>query len=253
MEVKNTLNYDFEKSFERLDGILSTAGDYTEKDTIPGRNELTFTNGYYLNCYAVFVDIRESSQLPQKHTKPVLAKIYRCYISEIVAIMQSYENCKEVNIVGDCVSGIFMRGIKDDVLQPFNAAAHINSLVNTLNYKLKSKSYETIKIGIGIAVGKALMIKAGYSGSSLNDVVWMGDVVNEASNLCNIANKQGNEVIVLSEAVYNDLSGQKGGRTLEKPYQEMLTKTQNNNYTGNLINIGMDDWLKNKQGLPLTD
>ena len=31
------------------------------------------------------------------------------------------------------------------------------------------------------------MVQAGYSGSGLNEVVWMGDVVNEASNLCGYA------------------------------------------------------------------
>lgn len=28
------------------------------------------------------------------------------------------------------------------------------------------------------------MIKAGYSGSTINDVVWMGEVVNVAAKLC---------------------------------------------------------------------
>ena len=32
------------------------------------------------------------------------------------------------------------------------------------------------------------MVKAGYSGSGINDVIWMGDVVNTA---CHLANKAG--------------------------------------------------------------
>lgn len=39
------------------------------------------------------------------------------------------------------------------------------------------------RVGIGLAYGRALMIKAGYKGSTINEVVWMGDVVNEASKL----------------------------------------------------------------------
>ncbi len=33
--------------------------------------------------------------------------------------MQDFSNCKEINIVGDCVSGIFSHNTKDDVMQPF--------------------------------------------------------------------------------------------------------------------------------------
>ena len=243
MEVKNNLNYDLSNSILRIDEYLNNQGEYEERHAIPTRSQLTFSNGFYVDCYAVFVDIRSSSQLPQLHQKRVLAKIYRSYISELTAIMQEFDNCKEVNIVGDCVSGIFCRNNKDDVMQPFQAAYTINGIIKVLNYKLEKKGWSTIKIGIGIASGKALMIRAGYKGSGLNDVVWMGDVVNQASNLSNIANKNGNNVIVVSEGVYNDLYGKLGENNV--PYQEMLTKVNfyNDFYSGNIVLTTIQNWL----------
>ena len=243
MEVKQTYHYDFEASLARIDNVLKTNGDYADAEEIPSRDSLTYSNGYYLNCYALFVDIRDSSQLPQRHQKKVLAKIYRSYISELTAIMQSFENCKEVNIVGDCVSGIFTCACKDDVMEPFRAAFTINAIVQVLNIKMAKKGYTDIRIGIGLAKGKALMIQAGYKGSGLNDVVWMGDVVNHASNLCNLANKNGNDVIVVSDEVYNDLEGFTGH--LNKPYQEMLWKPYGKDYyTGDVIRIDIENWIK---------
>lgn len=248
MEVKTTYAYDFDKSLERLDNYLETSGPYSEKDSIPARKDLSYTNGYYVPCYALFVDIRDSSHLPQKHRKPVLAKIYRCYISELVAIMQSYANCKEINIVGDCVSGVFAYNTQADVLQPFRAAYQINSLVHILNYKLSKKNYENIKIGIGIAKGTALMVQAGYKGSAIEDVVWMGDVVNKASHLCNHANKGGYDyAMLISGDVYNDLKGYNGGRNNDQPYQSMFTLLANDIYGGNIISIYMDDWLQKQK------
>lgn len=246
MEVKNTYQYDFDASLARIDNVLNTNGDYTEAAEIPSRDDLTYTNGYYLNCYALFVDIRDSSQLPQRHQKKVLAKIYRSYISELTAIMQSFENCKEINIVGDCVSGIFTCACKEDVMEPFRAAFTINAIVQVLNIKMANKGYTEIRIGIGLAKGKALMIQAGYKSSGLNDVVWMGDVVNHASNLCNLANKNGNDVIVVSDEVYDDLEGFTGH--LNKPYQEMLWKPYGKDYyTGDVIRIDIENWInKNK-------
>lgn len=246
MEVKNTCNFDFDKSFSRIDSYLNESVEYGDVANIPARSSLSFSNGYYVNCYALFVDIRESSQLPEIHQKRVLARIYRSYISELTAIMQSYENCKEVNIIGDCVSGIFSSTKKEDVLQPFGASYYINSIVNVINYKLAKKGYNNIKIGIGLAKGKALMIQAGYKGSGLNDVVWMGDVVNKASNLCNIANKKGNDVIVVSDEVYTDLSGYNGYNNI--PYQEMLHKPSGSDYyTGDIILVNIESWINSQK------
>lgn len=41
-----------------------------------------------------------------------LARLYRAYISEMVAIVNSFKTCKEINIVGDCVSAMFAGDIE---------------------------------------------------------------------------------------------------------------------------------------------
>ena len=243
-------NYDFNKSVERIDSIL-TSGVFFEKSGIPNSECLTYTNGYYIDCYAIFIDIRNSSKLPSKYRRDVLAKIYRAYISEITAIFQSCDSCKEVNIAGDCVWGIFEAQKKEDVNNVFRAAYTSNSMVNIMNYKLlkKLENDEYIKIGIGIAKGRALMVKAGYSGSGLNDTIYMGEVVNHASNLCSNGNKNNIQTIVISDTVFKDLAGYNGH--LNKPYQSMFDKfTDHDNiyYHGNIIRVDMDEWLSLQRG-----
>ena len=246
MEVKTTINYDFDKSVKRIDDMLNTSGEFEKTDDIQKRKNLTYDNGYYLDCYALFVDIRDSSKLPSIHKKYVLTKLYRSYISEVTAIMQSYPNCKEINIVGDCVNGIFAYKTRDDVMQPFEAAYKINGIVKVLNYKSGKKGYQPIKIGIGIAKGQALMVQAGYKGSGLNDVIWMGNVVNQASNLCGCANKNGNELINVSQEVYDDLQGKLGYNYV--PYQNMLHKPYGKDfYTGNIILRSIEEWLEKQK------
>ena len=81
------------------------------------------------------------------------------------------------------------------------------------------------------------MIKAGYKGSSINEIVWMGDVVNGASKLCSVANKgYGNEPIMVANVIYNNLDDKK---------KSLLTPNyQYSCYHGNIINTNMDDWCK---------
>lgn len=237
--------YNFLKSFDRIDEILNAPSTYEELDYIPKRDKLTFTNGYYVKCNAIFIDVRGSSSLPQKYRRPSLAKLYRSYISELVAILNSFEECKEVNIVGDCVSGIFEAQKKDDTRAIYESAFTILSLVKTLNYKLCLKNISPIEVGIGIAKGRALMIKAGYNGSTISDVVWMGDVVNEASNLCSLANKEYPRPLVVSESVFNDLTTRSQG-FFEKAKQT-TPKGDKYIYHANVIYREMQDWLDNAQ------
>lgn len=229
--------YKFNDSLERIDEILDASNDqFEEKDAMPSRDELTFTNGFYVNCTALFVDICDSSDLTDYHERPVLAKIYRSFISEMVALLNSLKSCKEVSINGDCVWGVYDTPMKSDIDDVFTLAVRAGSLVDVLNYKLEKKKYKTYKVGIGIDDGRALMIKAGYNGSGINDVVWMGDVVNQACHLCSDAN-QGlfDNRIFLSNVIYNNLNNYN---------KSFCTKdNQRDIYQSNAVNVSMNNWI----------
>lgn len=131
-----------------------------------------------------------------------------------------------------------------EVNHPFSAAYIINGIIQVLNKKLKAKGYNTVKIGIGIAKGDAFMVQAGYKGSGLDDVIWMGNVVNYACHLCGSANKNGNSIINISEEVYDDLEGKIGYNSV--PYQSMMQRPDGENYyTGNVIQRSIEEWLEN--------
>ena len=236
----NYINYDFEKSRERIDDILKTEDkSFEEVDKIPSRDKLTFNNGFYVNkTSALFVDIRESSKLPSNYKRPVLARIYRSYISEVVAVINGNYWCAEININGDCVWGVFDAHKKKQIDSVFATAAEISSVIDTLNCKYKKKGIEPLVVGIGLAFGRVLMIKAGYKGSGLNDIVWMGEVVNESSNLCSYGNKTWNDdEIMVSDDFRENLND----------HNKSLLKwnISRSCYHGNVINLVTNKWIEN--------
>jgi class 3 adenylate cyclase len=246
----NWRNYTSDESDRRILEILDApSGLYEELDYIPNRDRLTYANGFYVWCTAVFVDIRDSSALPRLHRTPVLGKIYRAYISECVALLNTYRHCKEVFITGDCVSGIFDTPYRQNINEAFDACYSLNSLIKHLNWRLEQKGYTPIKCGIGIAQGRALMLKSGLSGSGVNDLVWMGDVVNHASNLCHQGNKNGKLPIQVSTSTYDGLS--QHNRNLLYPVQDnpILAALGGyvDHYQGDIVNRGMNDWLFDRQ------
>jgi len=134
--------YDFNKSLERIDNILdSSDNEYIEHKGVPSEGSLTFKNGFYVDITVVFVDIRGSKELAEKHKRPVLAKIYRSYISEVIAVMKDNSTINDIFIEGDGVWAVFNTTTKKDVQNVFGTTAKISSLINALNKKMLKKEY----------------------------------------------------------------------------------------------------------------
>lgn len=237
MESANHISYDINKSSQRMDDILNAENsNFSDSKVIPPRASLTYTNGYYVKITALFIDIVGSSDMTDQHKRPTLAKMYRCFISECTAIMNAHSICKEISINGDCVWGVFETPNQSDIDTVFDVAAKLNSIIGILNYKLCKKGYGKISVGIGMDYGRALMVKAGYFGSGLNDVIWMGDVVNSACHMANKAGRNGAKVLIVSSCIYSKLN---------KNYQDLLKKKVVDSriyYEGDIISRSMNAW-----------
>lgn len=232
--------YDYLASSTRIRDILNQpAGTFEEVDDLPDRDKLTYTNGFYGMCSAVFIDIRGSSRLTQNYKRPTLAKIYRAFISEMVAVLNSAILVREVNIVGDCVWAVYKTQRQSYINDIFGIAYTANTLLKLLNYHLGKKGIDPIRIGIGVDYGRVLMIKAGFSGSGINDVVYMGDVVNRAAHLANRAGRDWQQPIFVGGVFYNNLNKHNQG-LLQSTYINGLGVV----YAGNVVRTDMNDWIE---------
>ncbi|MDY0945766.1 adenylate/guanylate cyclase domain-containing protein [Frigoribacterium sp. CFBP9039] len=202
----NPRYFSFDSSSTRIAEILDQpSGSFEETDSLPDRDNLTFTNGFYGQCTAVFIDIRDSSGMTARNQRPALAKIYRAFISEMVAVLNSISTVREVNIVGDCVWAVYNTRYIIDINNLFKIIAQANSVVELLNQHLTNRGMEALRVGVGVDYGRALMIKAGFNGSGINDVVYMGDVVNSAAHIAHEAGRSGRSPIFLSPLFWSNL------------------------------------------------
>lgn len=231
--------YDHSASSDRIKEILDQpAGAFEEVKTLPDRDKLTYTNGYYGWCSAIFIDIRDSSGLTTKHKRPTLAKIYRAFISEMVAVLNSDPYVREVNIVGDCVWAVYNTPLQRDVDDVFTTAARANTLLKLLNHHYAKKSIDVLKIGIGVDYGRVLMIKAGYSGSGINEVVYMGDVVNRAAHLAHEGGRGTNSNIILGGVFQSNLN-EHNSKLVTEQYIQGLGAV----YSSDAIIGTMNEWI----------
>lgn len=225
-------------SAQRLTDILDQSDiDYQEKDELPSRDQLTFSNGFYAYCSVACIDIRDSSSLPQQYRRPKLARLYRAFISECVAILNGDERCREVNVAGDGVWCVVNTPKKAHIDTVFSNTARLNSVVKMLNCKSRSRDFAPIKAGIGVSYGRALMIKAGYAGSGLNEVVYMGDVVNEAAKLASFGMRELADKAIMASSVFQ--------QNLNDHNRGLLSyNSARGCYHGDVINKAMEGWYK---------
>lgn len=238
METNFTL-YNFAESLIRMDEILA-AGDastLTESDGIPSRDRLTYTNGFYTYCSALYVDMRGSSELVKRHQRPTLARLYRAYISEMTAVLRNGIKCRELNIHGDAVWAVYDTTAKTDIDDVFSVAAEAHSLSQILSNKLVKAGFSSVKVGIGLSYGRVLMVKAGYKGSGIQDVVWMGDVVNDAAHLSHHGNRGWQDhPLMVSKVFHDNLNEHNAGL--------LAWNSLHGCYHGHVVNVAMNDWLQ---------
>lgn len=209
--------FSLDKAKENISKILNEPNDYEYLDNLPDVNNdrLSYTNGAYVDTTAFFIDIRNSSKLTQYYYRPVIARYYRAYINLVLMALRSHTSFKEDNIVGDCVSAIFVGnnvdkygGDPSDVIEALRSAADVSSLLDILNvtfYHKYGKKVD-IKTGIGIERGNTLVFKVGLKGYREHKYVFLGNNVNLASHLCDHANKEGNPSILINKEIYNNCS-----------------------------------------------
>lgn len=198
--------YDFKKSKETIISILNSPTKIVKKDKVPASDsEFTYSNGIKTWVGALFVDIVNSSKLFSEANEDT-ARIMRSFCSETIAILKDDPNYREIGIRGDCVYCIYTVQYQSDLVDIFRHAYRINSFMEMLNKLLLQNGYPQIKAGIGLGCDEELIIKAGQSGSGINDKIWVGKAVVDAAHLSDKANRNGIQAIAMSPLFYNNIS-----------------------------------------------
>ena len=93
-------DYDYKAGKQRLEEILDNDMEVVEQDKLPNDDDFTFTNGYYSWVSAIFVDMRDSTELCADEDKEKLAKVFRSFSSEIIEILRDDDNLREIGMRG---------------------------------------------------------------------------------------------------------------------------------------------------------
>ncbi|MFT5119701.1 MAG: hypothetical protein ACI9ST_000880 [Psychrobacter glaciei] len=240
--------YDYKQGKNRVESILDNYMEIEEKDRLPSDDNFTFENGYLSWVTAIFVDIRDSTSLFSNNDEPT-AKLVRAFTSEIIEILREDENMREIGIRGDCVYAIYTTPSETEIYECAQNTVYVNTFINMFNKLLEDRGEDKIRVGIGMATDKELVIKAGRKGVGINSKVWIGKAVTIASKLSSHGEKSFH-----SRLMYSPLSYEKFIEELEKSQPNDNVRSwfsydsRLGAYKSGVIVSEFQDWIKNDFG-----
>lgn len=234
--------YDYKEGKKRVEKILRNDLEVKENNRLPKSEELTFDNAYYSWIGSIFIDIRNSSFLFKNENNKNISKIIKSFSSELIEILRENYNIRDIGIRGDCVYAIYTVPDKNDFYDLYLKAAYCNTYIKMLNKLLVNHNLPTFKAGIGLGASQTLVVKAGRKHVGINDKIWIGSSIIDASNFSSIANTYGFENIVMSSVFYKNLHDVH--KDVEK-YFSFNISNYGNCYSGDVIMTEFNDWIKN--------
>jgi class 3 adenylate cyclase len=222
------LSDDLKKS---VDDFFSGQYEVSNGTAIPYVNDIEFgKKGRELELAMLFIDIRESTKIVDGFRRVTAAKMYKSFLHGVVKIARANDG-DLCSFNGDGVLVAFIGETKRT-----NAAKAALQLSWFCSKVLKPKMEEYFKTnnqladmkfryGIGVDVGKVLVVRGGIKGENNNDLVWAGNATNYAVKLSSITSDEGYHIFI-SDEVYSRLneSSKLGGDPKRNMWEERLWK-----------------------------
>jgi class 3 adenylate cyclase len=245
----NFKDYDYKERKKKVEEILDNTDQVQNVNKFPREEDFTYTNGYKAWAGAIFVDLRDSTNLFTNRNDVEISKVIRGFTSEIIEILRKDTDAnelKEIGIRGDCVFAVYSTPTKDEIYDIAERSFYINTYMKMLNKLLQKRELPTIKAGIGMATKKTLAVKAGRKSSGINNLVWIGESVAKAAKLSDLGNKNGISPIVMSETFhYNiiDKAKEKNAQA-ESWWTKVSDESYGTYYHGNLVKSKFSEWIE---------
>ncbi len=238
------MTYDYKNGKKSVEEILENMTKIDNKNVPKDETDFTYGNGIRSYISSIFIDIIGSTSLIKNNNELVVAKVLRAFTSEVISILNMPNSMREIGVRGDCVYGIYSTPYKTDIYELFDIVCYLNDLIKMLNKIFKRYGYPMISVGIGLASGYDLIVKAGKKGTGINDKIWIGNAVVDACNLANTTGRNNKNKIGINPLAYDNfielLENSNPGKNVKNWF----------NYNGfdhayycNTIMVDFDKWI----------
>lgn len=199
-----------DKLEKQINKFFSGSYSVTNGTKIPDVADVPFgKNGKELELVMLFIDIRESTKIVDGFRRRTAARMYKSFLWGVTKIAKK-NNGEVRSFNGDGVLVAFIGEYKRT--NAVKAAMQMSWFCKKiLKPKIESffKNNQQLQdldfnFGIGVDIGKVLVVRCGFKGTNNNDLVWAGNATNYAVKLSSITDEGYN--IFISEDVYSKMA-----------------------------------------------
>ncbi len=188
------------------------SGDYeiTEGRTIPDVEDIAFGKvGRELELAMLFIDIKESTHIVDGFRRKTAARMYKSFLWGVTKIVRK-NNGELRSFNGDGVLVAFNGDYKRT--HAIKAAMQMKWFVEEILTPKMHQCFENnseledlqFSFGIGIDMGRVLVVRGGIRGENNNDLVWVGNATNYAVKLSALST--GKYHIYISADMYKNMN-----------------------------------------------
>lgn len=212
------------------------SGQYEIKDgfVVPEITDIPFGKvGREMELAMLFIDIRESTKIVDGFRRRTSARMYKSFLWGVSKIAR--ENNGELrSFNGDGVLVVFngdlkrTNAVKAALQMKWFCQYILKPKIDTYFQSNKQLQDLDFSFGIGVDVGKVLVIRGGMKGGNNNDLVWVGNATNYAVKLSSLST--GDYHVYISKAVYDEIneSSKFGGSSNENMWEERVWTAMGN-------------------------
>jgi class 3 adenylate cyclase len=170
-------------------------------------SKLTFGNtGLKFGATVLYIDMRGSTEILNKHNKASVAKMHMAYFHTLVKIAK-FLNGEVRSFNGDSILVFFQGNTIQSLSNAVQAAMHMKYMITNSESGINRylTQYSALNFGIGVDTGEILCTKIGVGGDSNNqDLMWIGNCVNKSTAISDKC--QAPYHIGISKYVYDNLT-----------------------------------------------
>jgi len=213
-----------------VNSILDNEMSITETSTVPDINDTSLTFGLIgkrFRSVSMYIDLRGSTAILEKHNSNVVIKIHKAYFITIVKIVRN-RGGEVRSFNGDSLLAFFPGDDSVTIENAVRVAMELKYMLlvdaNSLKSKVVNKYNTNIDIGIGLDIGSTTVAKVGMSNYNNQDLIWIGANVNRAVKISDV--RSSGENIGISKRLYDRL-------TNNVKFHENTNMWRGENYTYN--------------------
>ena len=193
-----------------VNSILDNDMIITDTSCVPDINDTSLTFGLIgkrFKSVSLYIDLRGSTAILEKHNSNVVIKIHKSYFITIVKIVRN-RGGEVRSFNGDSILAFFPGDDSSTIENAVRVAMELKFMLlvdaNSLKSKVARKYNTNIDIGIGLDIGSTTVAKVGMSGYNNQDLIWTGSNVNRAVKISDV--RRANENIGISKRLYDRLT-----------------------------------------------